>query len=169
LCGLVPMRVESLGGKFVHSDALSEEELAAADLVLLIHPDRPWPAETLERVWNYVRRGGSLLVAAEPVIRHGELASSFNEVLKPLAMKVRFDTAVARASNWEQSYEALAHPATSGIDDLRHRSGKGACACWATRRRFRTTCCRTHFRSWAGCWGIWRIARRVRSPGGGRR
>jgi len=123
LFGLVPMLVESLGGKFVHSDALSEEELAAADLVLLIHPDRPWPAETLERVWNYVRRGGSLLVAAEPVIRHGELASSFNEVLKPLAMKVRFDTAVARASNWEQSYEALAHPATSGIDDLRNRFG----------------------------------------------
>jgi hypothetical protein len=115
--------VESLGGKFVKSLALSEQDLAEADVLLLLHPDEPWPQDALQRVLEYVRRGGSLLLVAEPAVNEGELHSSFNEVLQPTAMQVRFDTAVTRTGNWEQSYEALAHPATAGIDDLRNRFG----------------------------------------------
>ncbi len=44
-------------------------------------------------------------------------------MLQPTAMQVRYDTAVTRTGNWEQSYEVLAHPATAGIDDLRNRFG----------------------------------------------
>ena len=121
--GMLPVFVESLGGEFKHSKDLSEAALAEADVLLLIHPDQPWPKETLDRVWDYVRRGGSLLLAAEPAIREGNSSSSFNDVLAPLAMEVRFDTAVSRAGNWEQSYDVLAHPATTGIDDLRNRFG----------------------------------------------
>ena len=120
---MLPVFVESLGGKFVKSDALSEQDLAAADVLVLLHPDEPWPKDTLERVWEYVRRGGSLLLVAEPAIHEGRSQSSFNDVLQPTAMQVRFDTAVTRSGNWEQSYEVLAHPATAGIDDLRNRFG----------------------------------------------
>lgn len=123
LYGMLPVFVESLGGQFVKSKELSKDDLAKADVLLLIHPDEPWPKETLERVWDYVRGGGSLLLVAEPAIREGPLASSFNDVLQPLSMNVRFDTAVTRSGNWEQSYEALSHPATSGIDDLRNQFG----------------------------------------------
>ena len=90
------------------SKDLSEQDLDHADVLLLIHPDEPWPEETLERVWDYVRRGGSLLLVAEPAIREGDSLSSFNDVLRPTAMQVRFDTAVTRTGNWEQSYEVLA-------------------------------------------------------------
>ena len=121
--GMLPRLVESLGGKFVHSPDLSKDDLAAADILLLIHPDQPWPKDMLERVWDYVRGGGSLLLAAEPAIHEGQWASSFNDVLQPLAMQVRFDTAVTRTGNWEQSYDVLAHPATAGIDDLRNGFG----------------------------------------------
>ncbi len=121
--GMVPLFVESLGGKFSTSKNLSERELAAADVLLLLHPDEPWSEETLERVWNYVRRGGSLLVAADPVISEGDSHSSFNDVLRPTGMQVRYDTAVTRTGNWEQSYEVLAHPVTAGLDDLRNRFG----------------------------------------------
>jgi hypothetical protein len=121
--GMLPTFVESLGGQFRHSKDLADADLAKADVLLLIHPDQPWPKETLDRVWNYVRRGGSLLLAAEPAIREEKSSSSFNEVLAPLAMEVRFDTAVPRAGNWEQSYDVMTHPATTGIDDLRNRFG----------------------------------------------
>lgn len=123
LYGMLPVFVESLGGRFVKSKDLSKEDLASADVLLLIHPDEPWPKETLERVWDYVRGGGSLLLVTEPAIREGKLSSSFNDVLQPLAMEVRFDTAVTRSGNWEQSYEVLSHPATAGIDDLRNQFG----------------------------------------------
>jgi hypothetical protein len=119
--GMLPVFVESLGGKFALSKDLSEQDLAAADVLVLLHPDEPWSDEMLQRVWNYVRGGGSLLVVADPVIREGKSLSSFNDVLQPTAMRVRYDTAVTRTGNWEQSYQVLAHPATAGLDDLRNR------------------------------------------------
>ena len=70
-----------------------------------------------------MRRGGSLLLAADPVISEGDSRSSFNDVLRPTAMQVRYDTAVTRTGNWEQSYEVLAHPATAGLDNPRNRFG----------------------------------------------
>ncbi len=121
--GMLSLFVESLGGKFAKSKDLSERDLATADVLLLLHPDQPWSEETLERVWNYVRRGGSLLLAADPVISEGDSRSSFNDVLRPTAMQVRYDTAVTRTGNWEQSYQVLAHPATAGLDDSRNRFG----------------------------------------------
>jgi hypothetical protein len=121
--GMLPIFVESLGGMFSTSKDLSERDLATADVLLLLHPDEPWSEETLQRVWDYVRRGGSLLLAADPVIAEGDSRSSFNDVLRPTAMQVRYDTAVTRTGSWEQSYELLAHPVTAGLDDQRNRFG----------------------------------------------
>jgi len=135
--GMLPVLVESLGGRFVKSKDLSEQDLADADVLLLIHPDRPWPPETLQRIWDYVRRGGSLLLFADPAVRLRESHSSFNDVLEPLAMRVRFDTAVPRAGNWEQSYEVTSHPAAVGLDDTRNRfgmqMGSSIAAGWSAR------------------------------------
>lgn len=137
LFGMLPVFVESLGGKFVHSKDLSEQDLAQADVLLLIHPDEPWTDETLERVWDYVRRGGSLLLAADPVIAEGKSRSHFNDVLQPTAMQVRNDTAVTRTGGWEQSYQVLSHPATAGVDDSRNRFGfelgSSIRTCWPAR------------------------------------
>jgi hypothetical protein len=121
--GMLPVFVESLGGRFIKSKELSAEDLASADVLLLIHPDQPWPKETLQRVRDYVRGGGSLLLVADPAIHEGNRSSSFNDVLEPLSMSVRFDTAITRTGNWEQSYEIMSHPATAGLDDLRNRFG----------------------------------------------
>ena len=46
--GMLPPFVESLGGKFVKSKDFSKHELDKADVLLLIHPDQPWPKDTLE-------------------------------------------------------------------------------------------------------------------------
>ena len=121
--GVLPLLVEDLGGKFTRSKDLSAQDLAGADVLVLLHPNEPFSDETLERVWDYVKRGGSLLVAADPVFREGRLVSSFNDVLEPTAMRVRYDTAVTRTGNWEQSYQVSSHPAVAGIDDLRNRFG----------------------------------------------
>ena len=135
--GMLRPFVESLGGKFTISKELSEHDLADADVLVLIHPDEPWSDETLERVWEYVRRGGSLLLVADPQICEGKSLSSFNDVLRPTAMQVRYDTAVTRTGNWEQSYQVLAHPATAGLDDLRNRFGfelgSSIRTCWPAR------------------------------------
>ena len=129
--GLLPWLVESLGGEFARSDTLSDADLANADTLVAIHPDQPWPADRLQRVWKWVRDGGTLLVAGEPRLISGESRSSFNELLRarsaeaeddsPTAdgasIRVHYDTAITATRNWDENYAALSHPVTAGIGE----------------------------------------------------
>ena len=81
------------------SPDLSDDDLRDADVLVLIYPDKPWREGQLERIWAFVRRGGSLLVLGEHTIREPDVSlakggSRFNEVLQPTAIRVRFDSAV---------------------------------------------------------------------------
>ncbi|MGA2798960.1 MAG: DUF4350 domain-containing protein, partial [Thermoguttaceae bacterium] len=121
--GMLPIFIRSLGGNFFKSPALSREDLAGADVLILLHPDSPFTDEQLKQIENFVRQGGSLLLGAENFIREPASESHFNDVLKPSGMKVRYDTAIPLSANWEQSYQALSHPATLGLGDENNRFG----------------------------------------------
>jgi len=121
--GMLPVFVESLGGTLVKSRELSAEELDKADVLLLLHPEEPLPPDRLERVWDFVRAGGSLLVAAAPSLQEGETQAAVNEVLEPTAMEVGDEAAKSAVDHWEHCCEVLAHPVTAGIDDWRNRFG----------------------------------------------
>jgi hypothetical protein len=125
LYGMLPEFVQSLGGQFARSRDLSSRVLQDADILLLIHPVRPWTDALRERIWRFVRDGGSLLLAAGPHVFDGELSSSFNQLLQPTSMRVRFDVAVSEAGFWGHSREPMGHPATIGIGDARDRFGSG--------------------------------------------
>ena len=119
--GMLPAFVASLGGQWKRSSHLTQEELAGADLLLVIQPSRPWPEEVLARVQDYVRQGGSLLVAAGPYLQDAGGASSHNALLEPLATAVRYDTTVSQIESWRNSLQTSAHPATIGLGDDRDR------------------------------------------------
>jgi hypothetical protein len=63
--GMLQPYVESLGGSLVRSEDLSETDLADADVLLVIYPHRPWEEGQLERIEDFVREGGGLLVMGE--------------------------------------------------------------------------------------------------------
>jgi hypothetical protein len=124
--GMLPTLVASLGGEFRRSADLAAADLDQADLLVLIHPTDRWSEvpERLERIWEYVRSGGSLLVVAEPrVFQEDGQASSFDELLAPTAIEVRPDTAVAPTGSWQHGLETLSHPATVDADDQRNGFG----------------------------------------------
>jgi hypothetical protein len=122
-CGMLPAIIASLGGRLEHSSKLTDAELRDADLLLLVHPLKPWTGQVQDRVWSYVRRGGELLVLAEPwVVEEGQ-PSAFDELLAPTAMRVRFDTAISETYQWQQSHEPPVHPASLGLGDLRDEFG----------------------------------------------
>ena len=147
--GMLPKYIESLGGNCLISPKLSAEDLSDADVLILLYPNERWEKGQLERIWQFVRAGGSLAVFGEHTIHEPENArdapppgtspsgrrpparkprgqipsSRFNEVLAPTAMRVRFDSATFAVGGWLQSYEALAHPATIGIGDDRNWFG----------------------------------------------
>jgi len=169
--GMMPTYLRSLGLRPVISSDLSERDLKDASAVVLLFPNEPWKKEQLERLWSFVREGGTLLLMGEHTVLKAEepadklaraLAAStaskpatddkqapeekadkkkgkkakpqkratplftdnpINQVLKPTAMRVAFDSATFAVGGWLQSYQTLSHPTTLGIDDQRNTFG----------------------------------------------
>ncbi len=121
--GMLPVCLESLGAQCVISKDLSEEDLSGAAALVLIFPDQPWAEGQLDRIWSFVRRGGSVLVLGEHTTRDRDGSNRFNDVLGPTDMRVAFDCATFAVGGWLQSYEALIHPITAGIGDDRNQLG----------------------------------------------
>ena len=121
--GMWPAFCASYGAQCVISPDLAESDLAGADLLVLIFPNRPWEPGQLERIQRFVTSGGSLLVLGEHTVREKDGGSRFNEVLGPTAMQVAFDSAMFAVGGWLHSYQALAHPAALGIRDDRNQFG----------------------------------------------
>jgi hypothetical protein len=115
--GMLPRFLSTLGARSLISKALSDEDLSNAQVVVLLFPDDPWQPGQRERLWSFVRQGGTLLVMGEHTTADPNGANRFNEILAPTAMRVAFDSGTFEVGGWLQSYEPLWHPATVGIDD----------------------------------------------------
>jgi hypothetical protein len=119
--GMLPMFVESLGGKLVKSRELSDEELAEADVVVLLNPDKALPADRVEPLREFVAGGKSLLVAAAPRLQQGgDALGAVNGVLEWAGMSVDDAAATPAVEHWEQCCQALGHPVTAGRGDRRN-------------------------------------------------
>jgi len=123
MCGMLPSFVESMGASVLVSAEITENDLHDADLLVLIYPAEPWAGIQLDRIWQFVRQGGSLLVMGEHTIQDSNDSNRSNEALKPTAMRVLFDSAMFAVMGWAHSYEALVHPTTAGISDGHHPFG----------------------------------------------
>lgn len=121
--GMLPVFVESMGATGKISENLSDEDISDADVLVLLFPDEPWSDGQLERIWNFVKKGGSLLVLGEHTTRDNKGSNRFNELLEPTNIQVEFDCATFTVGGWLQSYEPLLHPATTGIPDERNQFG----------------------------------------------
>ena len=121
--GMLPVFIESLGASSLISPDLSDKDLQDADALVLLFPDDPWAEGQLKRIWDFVHRGGSLLVMGEHTTRDENGNNRFNEVLEPTSIRVEFDSGTFTVGGWLQSYEAIAHPATTGVPDERNQFG----------------------------------------------
>jgi len=121
--GMLPDFIAALGATAVISPDLAEKDLLGADAVVLIFPDEPWQPGQKERLWDYVQKGGTLLVLGEHTTIDPNGTNRFNEILAPTSIKVAFDSATFAVGGWLQSYEPIMHPATAGIPDDKNQFG----------------------------------------------
>jgi len=121
--GLLADHLALYGATVRRSTEFTEAELAQAQVVMLIFPNEPWPPGQLDRLWRFVERGGSLLVLGEHTTRDPDGSNRFNEVLRPTAMQVGFDSATFAVGGWLHSYAPRLHPATLGIADHKNSFG----------------------------------------------
>ncbi len=123
--------VESLGGSFKRSTDLSDDDLKGADLLVLFYPTHDFTTERIGRVQKYIASGGKMLLMCDHTGREPAIAdnrfdleeSRFNELLEPTSIRAAFDAAEFAVGGWLESYEALAHPTTTGIEDCRNIFG----------------------------------------------
>jgi hypothetical protein len=116
LFGMLPKLVQSLGGELRIVQQWDEEELSAADAVVLLHPTNEFSAECREQILAYVQRGGRLLVVAEPHLRQGDEISEHNEFLAGTSISVRRDVVVPMTSGWQHALQVTSHPATGNLN-----------------------------------------------------
>jgi hypothetical protein len=121
--GMLPSFIESLGAQPLISPELADADLATADVLVVIFPDDPWQEGQLQRIRDFVRRGGSLLLLGEHTTQDAAGSNRFNELLTGTATQVAFDSATFAVGGWLQSYEAISHPMTAGIEDSQNEFG----------------------------------------------
>ena len=143
--------IESLGGTAVISSDLSDADLKDADALIVIYPNKPFADDNfdrllrtagryggwdlsglvqqaqVDRIWRWVDGGGTLLVMGEHTVADENVPpperNYLNEILAPSAIRVNFDSATFDVGGWLQSYQAMAHPITAGIEDSRNQFG----------------------------------------------
>jgi hypothetical protein len=111
--GMLPPLVGSLGGELNISSELSRVDLESADALIILHPDTSLSLEQHDRIWQYVREGGSLLVVTEGFLPENGLERRVNELLQPTSISVNRDAAVSETKDWWGSIRTLEHPATT--------------------------------------------------------
>jgi hypothetical protein len=165
--GMLRPFVESLGMNFRLSEELytpehiaadgetipAVDDLADADVLILLYPNRRWKQSQLDRIQEFVEEGGSLLVLGEHTIVDGvskereteryaadedksrppvpgdewageeENAIRVNELLERFGIQIAFDSAEFAVGGWLQSYATVSHPTTAGIADERNTFG----------------------------------------------
>ncbi len=108
--GMLGDFVESLGGRWASSADISAAQLADANVLVVLEPNRPWQDGQLARIDEFVRGGGSLLVACSV-----DANGACNELLDALAVRLRPGRAVSAVGGWAAAVEAMSHPTTVGI------------------------------------------------------
>jgi hypothetical protein len=112
--GGLPLLFSGWGSRFFFSENLSPEDLRQAHIVLVVHPDKPWPEDQVRRLHEYLARGGRMLFIGGYHFRDGERASQFHQVLAPLRLEIPFETTVLPGRAREQALTSAYHPALLG-------------------------------------------------------
>jgi uncharacterized protein DUF4350 len=107
--------VASLGGRLDIAPAPAED-LADCDILLLLQPSELFSQEQQNRIWDFVRQGGALLLVAAPVDQPEVVVSGFNDLLSATAMQIRQDVAISATGHWLHACQTFAHPATAAMN-----------------------------------------------------
>ncbi len=109
--GMLPAFAASLGGQLEVVNEIADEQLRPTDLLLLVGSSPAMTPEATQRIWKFVREGGSLLVVASAASSEAASTDEINRLLAPTRMRVRRDLALSACDDWKSSGQDIRHPA----------------------------------------------------------
>ena len=116
--GGLPLLFAGWGSRLLLSENLSAEDLRQAHIVLVVHPDKPWPEDQVRRLHDYLARGGRMLFIGGYHFREEDRTSQFQQLLKPLGLDIPFETTLAVGRAREQTFAFAYHPVLLGREKV---------------------------------------------------
>jgi len=113
--GRLPSFLEASGYEVRRAPA-SQETLRNAKVLVVINLMEKFDPPTKQAIWDFVRRGGSLLVLGDHT-GTTSIRDPFNDLLKPVNIRFNFDAAKAFLDGWLWAYLLPRHAMTMGMDD----------------------------------------------------
>jgi hypothetical protein len=122
--GNLPQFLASMGFSVEKADAISPDVLKEARILVMINVDRELPREALAAIWNFVDKGGSLLLLGDHTFyKHGINRIILNDILQPYRIRYNFDSADWFIGGWLHSYQYAGHSVTAGMRDDMNDAG----------------------------------------------
>jgi hypothetical protein len=132
--GMLRSYLEAAGYAMVDlTGQLRAETLTRLDTLVVINPVRSFSEAEQRAVWDFARRGGSLLVLGDHTDLMG-MQEPLNRLLEPVGIRFGFDSAFALRYHWRCCQELRPHALTQSImDDRETQIGTGASLSWDLR------------------------------------
>ena len=111
--GMLPQYLSANDYK-VTLDAITQESLVDANTLVLINLNRMLTKGEKQLVWNFVRKGGSLLVLGEHT-GAAHIRMPYNDLLSPVKISFNFDSAISVVEKWAHAFELKPHYINSNI------------------------------------------------------
>jgi len=98
------------------SEFINEDILNDVKIFVVTNINNSFSKDELKIIWNFVEKGGSLLVLGDHT-NVGGVQKPLNSLIEPFDIIYRFDSALPIDSKfrWQTSYDILHHPITSNI------------------------------------------------------
>lgn len=123
--GLLPAYLEAKGYTTRTKGELTPESLGNTRILVVINLDKSFDPKTRRVIWDFVDRGGSLLVLGDHTGKEA-IRKPFNNLLRPVNIEFNFDSAISIPKRWENGYELRSHPLLAGIPEDELQIGTGA-------------------------------------------
>lgn len=113
--GLLPEYLETFNYDVeIVTENVTQDILARSDVLVIINLGEMFSDQSLEVIWNFVENGGSILVMGDHT-DIGGIMNPLNDLLDPVGISFRFDSAIPIKSRWKSCYHLMHHPITEGL------------------------------------------------------
>lgn len=113
--GIMPKHLSLSGYNSNIIENITFDNLDEIDVLVMINLNKSLTRQELSIVWNYVSNGGSLLLLGDHTDLAG-LMKNFNQILKIVNIKFKFDSAMPTRYTWDYIMDERLHPITNSYD-----------------------------------------------------
>ncbi|MCK6455585.1 MAG: hypothetical protein L6Q92_03525 [Phycisphaerae bacterium] len=121
--GNLPILCERMGWQAEIIPAISRDVLSDRDILCIMNTKDPLPLDALRSIYEFVERGGSLLMLGDHTFHKHEGRLLINDPIETTHIRFAFDSAYYFIGGWLHSYQYWPHQMTDALGDEQNDCG----------------------------------------------